>query len=39
MLEGVQRVDVIGPAADIAVPFNQAAALGTITLNNRGRAY
>lgn len=39
MLEGVQRVDVVTPATDIVVPFNQAAALGTITLNNRGRAY
>jgi phage-related baseplate assembly protein len=39
MLEGVQRVDVTSPAADIVVPFNQAAALGTITLNNKGRAY
>jgi phage-related baseplate assembly protein len=39
MLDGVQRVDIVSPSADIIVPFNQAAALGAITLNNLGRAY
>jgi phage-related baseplate assembly protein len=39
MLDGVQRVDIVSPASDVVVPFNQAAALGTITLSNQGRAY
>lgn len=39
MLDGVQRVDIVSPAADVLMPFNQAAALGAITLNNMGRAY
>ncbi|MGV8955976.1 MAG: baseplate J/gp47 family protein [Cypionkella sp.] len=39
MLDGVQKVEITSPAADIIVPFDQAAALGAITLNNQGRAY
>lgn len=39
MLEGVQRIDIVSPAADVVVPFNQAAALGTMTLVEQGRAY
>jgi phage-related baseplate assembly protein len=39
MLDGVQRVEITSPAADIVIPFNQAAALGAITLINSGRAY
>lgn len=38
-LEGVQKVEILAPAADVIVPSNQAAALGAITLNNMGRAY
>lgn len=39
MIDGVQKVEVTAPAQDVIVPFNQAAALGTVTLTNRGRAY
>lgn len=39
MIDGVQKVEILAPAADMVVPFNQAAALGTITLNTIGRAY
>lgn len=39
MLDGVQKVEILAPGADLVVPFNQAAALGTITLNTIGRAY
>ena len=39
MVPGVQRVDVIAPAAHVAVPYNRAATLGTITINDRGRDY
>lgn len=39
MMDGVQKVEILAPAADVVVPFNQAAALGTITLNTIGRAY
>lgn len=39
MLDGVHKVDIVAPAADVVVPFNQAAALGVITLNVMGRAY
>lgn len=39
MLDGVQRVEIVSPATDVVMPFNEAAALGAITLNNMGRAY
>lgn len=39
MIAGVYSVDVLQPAADVVMPFNQAAALGTVTLNNIGRAF
>lgn len=39
MVPGVQRVDVIAPATHVDVPYNRAAALGTITINDRGRDY
>lgn len=38
-IDGVQRVDLVTPSADIEMPFNQAAAIGTVTLNMMGRAY
>lgn len=39
MIDGVQKVEILAPVADVVVPFNQAAALGAITLNTIGRAY
>lgn len=39
MILGVQRVEIVAPAADIVVPFNEAAGLGTITIVNKGRDY
>ena len=39
MIDGVQKVEILAPVADIVVPFNQAAALGAVTLNTIGRAY
>jgi len=36
---GIHKVELVTPTADIVVPFNEAAALGTITLNNMGRDY
>ncbi|KFL31737.1 hypothetical protein JP75_06635 [Devosia riboflavina] len=35
---GVQKVELVG-FADVAIPSNQAAALGAVTLNLVGRAY
>lgn len=39
MIDGVQKVEILAPVADIVVPFNQAAAIGAVTLNTIGRAY
>lgn len=39
MQPGVQRVEIVSPAADISVPFNEAASLGTVTINNMGRGF
>jgi len=39
MVAGVQRVEIITPATDIVVPFNEAAGLGTITIVNMGRDF
>lgn len=38
-VDGVQRVELTGPTNDVVMPFNQAAALGAITLVKMGRAY
>ncbi len=38
-VDGVQRVEVTAPAADVVMPFNQAAGLGVVTLVKMGRAY
>jgi phage-related baseplate assembly protein len=39
MQPGVQRVEIVAPVTDISVPFNEAAALGTVTITNMGRAF
>ncbi len=39
MQPGVQRVEIIAPTTDISVPFNEAAALGTVTITNMGRGF
>ena len=39
MRPGVQRVQIIAPAADVTAPFHEAIALGTVTLIDKGRAY
>jgi phage-related baseplate assembly protein len=39
MQQGVQRVEIVAPATDISVPFNEAASLGTITITNMGRGF
>lgn len=39
MVDGVQRVNLITPAADVIMPFNQAAARGAVTLTSMGRDY
>ncbi|GGF38226.1 bacteriophage protein [Youhaiella tibetensis] len=38
-VDGVQRVELLEPATEIEMPFNQAAALGTLTILKMGRAY
>lgn len=37
MIDGIHRVEPITPVNNVAMPFNQAAAIGSITLNYRGR--
>ncbi|WDQ98188.1 baseplate J/gp47 family protein [Devosia sp. J2-20] len=37
--DGVHRVELVAPAADIAIPFNQAGALGAVSLVLQGREY
>lgn len=37
--EGVHRIELVAPLADITIPFNQAAALGAVTLIKQGREY
>lgn len=39
MIDGVQRVTILAPAADVVMPLYQAAALGTVTLHVAGRDY
>ena len=38
-IDGVQRIELVAPSADIEVPFNKAGALGSVTLTKIGRAY
>lgn len=38
MVPGIQRVEILTPAVDVPAADYEALALGTITLNNRGRA-
>lgn len=38
MRSGVQNVSIISPAADVVMGSHEAAALGTITINYKGRA-
>lgn len=38
-VDGVQRVELNAPSTDIELPFNEAAALGSVTLELMGRAY
>ncbi len=35
----VHKVEIISPAADVVVPFNQAASIGTGTLTDKGRSF
>lgn len=37
MIDGIHRVEPLAPVKNITIPFNQAAAIGSITLNYRGR--
>ncbi|MFP9138697.1 baseplate J/gp47 family protein [Devosia sp. XGJD_8] len=37
--DGVHRIELVTPVADIVIPFNQAAALGVVTLTIQGRNY
>lgn len=37
--DGVHRIELVSPVADITIPFNQAAALGEVTLIPQGRQY
>lgn len=39
MLDGVQRVEIDGPATDLVVPPYEAAAIGSVTLQVAGRDY
>lgn len=39
MLDGVQDIVVTSPAASIEADFNEAIAIGTVTLVNRGRQF
>lgn len=37
--DGVHRVEITAPIGNVDVPFDRAAALGSVTLSNKGRAY
>lgn len=37
MIDGIQRIEPVMPLADVRIPFDQAASIGTIKLNYRGR--
>ncbi|KAB0269066.1 baseplate J/gp47 family protein [Microvirga brassicacearum] len=39
MRPGIQRVDVLTPVDNVVASPNEAIAIGTVTLNNMGRAY
>jgi phage-related baseplate assembly protein len=39
MIAGVHKVTPITPSLDVIVPSSESISIGTITLNNRGRAY
>ncbi|MBB4018235.1 phage-related baseplate assembly protein [Chelatococcus caeni] len=39
MQRGIQRVEILTPAADVEVPPYEAVSIGAIRLNNRGRGY
>ncbi|EUB97306.1 Baseplate J family protein [Rhizobium sp. CF080] len=39
MIAGIHRVKPIAPSADVVVVPSESISIGTITLNNRGRAY
>lgn len=36
---GVHKVQILAPADDVTIPFNKAAALGTVTLVEAGRSF
>lgn len=38
-VDGVQRVEIVEPAEDVDIPFNEAGALGAVTLTVKGRSY
>lgn len=38
-IEGVQRIEIQSPEADVIIPDNQAAALGAIVITNMGRDF
>ena len=39
MLEGVHKVEPVTPVGDVIVPPDEALAIGTVTLNFKGRAF
>lgn len=39
MLDGVQRVEPVLPLGNVAIPFNEAATIGAVKLNFKGRDY
>lgn len=39
MLDTVHRVEIVQPATDVILPFDQAAALGSVNITLRGRDY
>ncbi len=39
MIAGVHKVEIGAPLADVIIPFDRAAAIGTVTLTNRGRLF
>lgn len=39
MIDGVHKVTPVAPLIDVENPFNHASAIGTVTLNLKGRSY
>lgn len=39
MVPGIQRVEIVSPAADVIAPPERAISIGTVTLTNMGRDY